>query len=128
MKTLEVKRISASDTKSESGYYLKEKNGKSGPGCGYDTPPGCSRFILTDPTYFPGRAAAIHYRPPPSSQKHSGLVAVKEGIKSALGSHSDIELGSVGILHPSVLEKFEIPYPCSALEITLEPFRQGAHP
>ena len=31
MKTLEVKRISASDTKSESGYYLKERDGKSGP-------------------------------------------------------------------------------------------------
>jgi len=30
MKTLEVKRISGSDTKSESGYYLKEKDGKSG--------------------------------------------------------------------------------------------------
>ena len=30
MKTLEVKRISASDSKSESGYYLKEKDGKSG--------------------------------------------------------------------------------------------------
>ena len=30
MKTLEVKRISASDTNSESGYYLKEKDGKSG--------------------------------------------------------------------------------------------------
>ena len=30
MKTLEVKRISASDTESESGYYLKERDGKSG--------------------------------------------------------------------------------------------------
>ena len=28
MKTLEVKRISASDAKSESGYYLKEKDGE----------------------------------------------------------------------------------------------------
>lgn len=107
METLEVKRISASDAKSESGYYLKEKD---------------------DPTYFPGRAAAIYYRPPPSPQKHSALTAVKKSIKSALGSHSDIELGSVGILHPSVLEKFEIPYPCSALEITIEPFRRGLHP
>ncbi|KAF9782950.1 phenylalanyl-tRNA synthetase [Thelephora terrestris] len=109
MKTFEVKRISASDTKSESGYYLKEKD---------------------DPTHFPGRAAAIFYRPAPPPQKQSSLAAVKENIKSALSlsSRPDIELGSVGILHPSVLEKFEIPYPCSALEITLEPFRQGAHP
>lgn len=29
MKTLEVKRISASDTKAESGYYLKEKDGRN---------------------------------------------------------------------------------------------------
>lgn len=95
--------------------------------CCYDVPLGYSPFTIIDPTYFPGRAAAIYYRPPPSSQKHSGLTALKKGIKSALGSHPDIELGSVGILHPSVLEKFEIPYPCSALEITLEPFKQGAH-
>ena len=31
MKTLDVKRISSSDTKSESGYYLKEKDGQSNP-------------------------------------------------------------------------------------------------
>jgi len=31
MKTLEVMRISGSDTRSGSGYYLKEKDGKSGP-------------------------------------------------------------------------------------------------
>ena len=89
---------------------------------GYDTPPGCSPHAIIDPTYFPGRAATIYYRP--SSQKHS----VKEGIKSVLGLRPDIELGSIGILHPSVLEKFEIPYPCSALEITLEPFRRGVPP
>ncbi|KAH9179855.1 phenylalanyl-tRNA synthetase subunit beta [Lactarius sanguifluus] len=29
----------------------------------------------------------------------------------------------LGILHPSVLEKFEIGYPCSALEFSLEPFK-----
>ena len=95
--------------------------------CGCNIRSRYSPFTIIDPTYFPGRAAVVYYRPPPPSQKHSGLTAVKEGIKSALSSHSDIELGSVGILHPSVLEKFEIPYPCSALEITLEPFRRGTH-
>lgn len=125
MKTLEVKRISGSDTKTESGYYLKEKDGKSG---GHIVAAAPSPLAIVDPTYFPGRAAAIYYRPTPSPRKHSGLAAVKKGIESVLGSHSDIELGSVGILHPSVLEKFEIPYPCSALEITLEPFRQGTKP
>jgi phenylalanyl-tRNA synthetase beta chain len=40
MKTLELKRISASDTKSESGYYLKEKDGKSGDGVAAAPPRG----------------------------------------------------------------------------------------
>ena len=35
----------------------------------------------------------------------------------------DVEIGRLGILHPSVLEKFEIGYPCSALEFSLEPFK-----
>lgn len=39
----------------------------------------------------------------------------------------DEEIGVLGILHPSVLEKFEITYPCSALEFTLEPFRKDSH-
>ena len=34
----------------------------------------------------------------------------------------DFELGVLGILHPSVLVNFEIPYPCSAVEFNLEPF------
>jgi phenylalanyl-tRNA synthetase beta chain len=33
-----------------------------------------------------------------------------------------VVVGSFGILHPTVLEKFEIGYPCSALEFNLEPF------
>lgn len=126
MKTCEVQRISASDTKSESGYYLKEKEGKGGSKS-LSHLSQTLKVTTIDPTYFPGRAAAIYYRPAPSSKKHSGLAAVKESIKSAFGSHPDVEIGSVGILHPSVLEKFEIQYPCSALEITLEPFRQGTH-
>jgi phenylalanyl-tRNA synthetase beta chain len=127
MKTFEVKRISASDTKSESGYYLKEKEGKSIPATWLQYLPRRS-ITIPDPTYFPGRAAAIYYRPAPSSQKLPGLAGVKESIKSALNPRSDIELGSIGILHPSVLEKFEVQYPCSALEITLEPFKQGTRP
>jgi phenylalanyl-tRNA synthetase beta chain len=36
----------------------------------------------------------------------------------------DIEIGTLGILHPTVLEKFDIGFPCSALEFTLEPFKK----
>jgi phenylalanyl-tRNA synthetase beta chain len=62
--------------------------------------------------YFPGRAATIFYR-----------VAPSKGQTSPIGA-SDLAIGSLGILHPSVLEKFEIGFPCSALEFTLEPFKK----
>jgi len=35
-----------------------------------------------------------------------------------------MKLGTLGILHPTVLEKFDIGYPCSSLEFTLEPFKK----
>ena len=83
-------------------------------------------FVLTyglysDPTFFPGRAATIYYRRP---QKRSAL----DTVKAALSIDGDEEIGVLGILHPTVLEKFEIGYPCSAVEFTLEPFRRGLSP
>jgi phenylalanyl-tRNA synthetase beta chain len=75
-----------------------------------------------DPAFFPGRAATIYYRAPPAS--HSTLPSIKKDIKAALYTHNDIEIGTLGILHPSVLENFEISYPCSALEFNLEPFKK----
>lgn len=102
------------------GYYLKERNGAS-----------VSRLMtnlifspmllfclllvfisgglkMPDPTFFPGRAATIYYR---------------AGSTDAIRDGKDVEIGRLGILHPSVLEKFEIGYPCSALEFSLEPFK-----
>jgi len=49
------------------------------------------------------------------------LAKVKEGVRSTSG---DTKIGTLGILHPSVLQNFEIGYPCSALEFTLEPFKK----
>ena len=54
--------------------------------------------------YFPGRAATIFYR----------TKTLKD----------DLNIGTLGILHPTVLQKFEIGFPCSALEFTLEPFKK----
>lgn len=34
----------------------------------------------------------------------------------------DVVIGSFGILHPSVLEKFELKYPVSVLEFNVEVF------
>ncbi|KAL8892914.1 MAG: hypothetical protein Q9215_000278 [Flavoplaca cf. flavocitrina] len=55
---------------------------------------------LDDPTFFHGHAAAIHVR-----------IEGKEQI-----------VGVFGILHPTVLEKFELRYPVSTLEINIEMF------
>ncbi|KAL8894138.1 MAG: hypothetical protein Q9192_004587 [Flavoplaca navasiana] len=55
---------------------------------------------LDDPTFFHGHAAAIHVR-----------IEGKEQIA-----------GVFGILHPTVLEKFELRYPVSTLEINIEMF------
>jgi len=81
-----------------------------------------------DPTFFPGRAATIYYRARPTealagaSQKANPTrTALEAG--AASGGWDDVRIGRLGILHPSVLEKFEIGYPCSALEFSLEPFK-----
>lgn len=73
--------------------------------------------------FFPGRAATIYYRAPPSKRKNT-LEKLKQDAKAALHIHNDMVLGTLGILHPSVLEKFEIQYPCSAVEFTLDPFKK----
>lgn len=56
--------------------------------------------LLPDPTYFPGHAASVHMR-----------FAGKESV-----------IGAFGIIHPTVLEKFELKYPVSTLELNIEPF------
>ncbi|KAK7061843.1 phenylalanine--tRNA ligase beta subunit [Favolaschia claudopus] len=101
MKMLDIPRISAQDRKARTGYYIKE---------------------TSDPMFFPGRAANIYYRAP--SEKQSTLAALKQEVESALHIEQDIHLGTLGILHPTVLEKFDIGYPCSSLEFTLEPFKK----
>ncbi|KAF2455943.1 phenylalanyl-tRNA synthetase beta chain [Lineolata rhizophorae] len=55
---------------------------------------------LNDPTYFGGHAASINLK---------------------LGGKHHV-IGSFGILHPTVLKRYELPYPVSALEINLEVF------
>ncbi|KAJ7684046.1 hypothetical protein B0H17DRAFT_1073389 [Mycena rosella] len=101
MKMLDVPRIASNDNKAKTGYYIKE---------------------TSDPMFFPGRAATIYYRAPPVKQ--SALSSVKVELQSALHLQDDMKLGSLGILHPTVLEKFDIGYPCSSLEFTLEPFKK----
>ena len=55
---------------------------------------------LTDPTYLAGHAAAVYLRVDGEAKR----------------------IGAFGILHPKVLQKFELPFPTSALEINVEVF------
>lgn len=54
-------------------------------------------------TFFPGRGATIHLR-------------TKDGADAKV-------VGEMGILHPNVLAKFEIPYASSSIEFNIEPFQ-----
>lgn len=51
---------------------------------------------LSDSTFFPGRCADIFVR--------------------------GKRVGRVGVLHPDVIDRFELTMPCSALEMDIEPF------
>lgn len=55
---------------------------------------------VEDPTFFVGHSAAIY---------------IKIGEKAQ-------RVGTFGIVHPTVLKNFELPFPVSALELQLEPF------
>ena len=96
MMMLGVPRISREDAKAECGYYLQEAD---------------------DPSFFPGRAAHIVLRTPSSSAR--GLDSTDD-LKKALDG--DERIGTLGVLHPDVLERFELAFPCSALEFNVEPF------
>lgn len=78
--------------------------------------------VNADPTFFPGRAATIYYRARPTEALASAPKQKADPTRTAFES-ADVPIGRLGILHPSVLEKFEIGYPCSALEFSLEPFK-----
>lgn len=53
-------------------------------------------------TFFPGRGATVFFR-------------IKDGAKG-------VAIGNMGVLHPEVLARFEIPYAASSLELNLEVF------
>lgn len=52
--------------------------------------------MILDPTYFPGRCAQIMYK--------------------------DVSIGKIGVLHPTVLQAFELNHPVSVVEFNMEPF------
>ena len=76
--------------------------------------------------FFPGRGATIYYRPSALSSKRS-IAAVNDTsnpIDKKGDIPQDLNVGTLGILHPTVLQNFEIGYPCSSLELNLDPFKK----
>jgi len=57
--------------------------------------------MLLDPTYLAGHAAAVYVQ---------------------LSGQKAQRIGTFGILHPTVLKHFELPFPTSTLEINIEVF------
>ncbi|KAH7105574.1 phenylalanyl-tRNA synthetase subunit beta [Auriculariales sp. MPI-PUGE-AT-0066] len=99
MQMLEVPRISSADKTASKGYYIAP---------------------LEDATYFPGRAATIFYRSPISTSTTSSVLEKVTGN----AQWRDAAIGELGVLHPTVLQNFEINFPCSALEFDLTPFEK----
>ena len=92
-------------------------------------------------TFLPGRGARIIYTPPADGATTEARLMDSDGaaaaaaerkpesssplqtLKSALGSalpSREVEIGVIGVLHPSVLAAFDISYPCSALELNVQ--------
>lgn len=115
--------------KATHGYYIREAQG----GLSLSSVLKLADSV-PDEMYFPGRAATIHYRPRASTNQtteNQGSVfetvakALKDALPTTLESSStagDVIIGSLGILHPTVLENFSLVNPCSVLEINVEPF------
>jgi phenylalanyl-tRNA synthetase beta chain len=81
-----------------SHYWIEELDGKTNQVSLMDLLPPANTKI--DPTYFPGHAASIHVR---------------------IGGQERV-IGAFGILHPVVLEKFDLRYPVTTLEMNIEVF------
>jgi phenylalanyl-tRNA synthetase beta chain len=65
-----------------------------------------TKFIVPlDATYFPGRSADIYltYLSPETYRRTTA------------------KIGSLGVLHPEVLQNYELSYPTTVLEFNLEP-------
>jgi len=77
--------------------FITREEGVKGPGV-----QGYWIEEVDDPTYLPGHAAAVYLK---------------------LGGHQEAKkIGQFGILHPTVLKNFELPFPASVLEMDVEVF------
>nr|ODO02713.1 phenylalanine-tRNA ligase, beta subunit [Cryptococcus depauperatus CBS 7855] len=110
MQILSVPFLEKKENEGQYGYYIQQAE---------------------DPTYLGGRAAHVFYRPKPTAKTtlsfksplQSFVFDIKSALPSAKGTvwEKDINIGSLGVLHPTVLNNFDLVRPCSSLEIDIEP-------
>lgn len=124
--------VSASSDK-DTGYYIaKHDHDTFFPGRSakvmYRMPsqPDAHVELTPAPSADPQAASAARSSdapPAPEAPKEGPLDTLKEKLAPALPTKSrDVEIGYVGILHPSVLKAYELDFPCSTFEFNLEPF------
>jgi phenylalanyl-tRNA synthetase beta chain len=77
---------------------------------------------FTDPTYLAGHAAAVYFRDVTALLKSSQGSELTEEESSKVRKTEAVRIGTFGILHPTVLKNFELPFPTSTLELDLEVF------
>lgn len=147
MKKLNLERIMKEGKENNKenirGYYLVEKNlemyfpGRSAeiyyrPGKSSTTSNSSSKDDQT-PKDAPPTEPFSSNPPPNEIESNKSSINPLDSVKSALSealpylsnlkdAGKDIKIGHIGVLHPEVLQKFEIDYPCSAVEFCIEPF------
>lgn len=81
------------------GYFIEELNGMSKL---FPRHSVCTTDLnFPDPSYLPGHAAAVFLQ---------------------LSGQKPQQVGSFGVMHPTVLKNFDLPFPTSTLELNLEYF------
>ncbi|KAK4057224.1 phenylalanine--tRNA ligase subunit beta [Microbotryomycetes sp. JL221] len=143
---LGVKNLGNESSSGVSGYYIKACDDDTffpnraakiyyRPGKGVDAPAQLAPVASATPA---DASVAQQGEEASTQEKESTgpLDTMKQKLASVLPGHKtaqtasksspalvrDIEIGSLGILHPTVLKSFELDYPCSALEFDVEPF------
>lgn len=145
---LGVKNLGSASSQGESGYYIQAYDDATyfpnraakifyRPGKGGDAHVQLAPAASANPddAVAAKSESTSQNSAPVHEEKKGPLDTIKQSLTKVLPGHKessnekkesltsgDIEIGSLGILHPAVLKSFELDYPCSALEFDVEPF------
>ena len=120
MQIFGVPFLQQASSEADYGYFISSADGEA----------MLIRFLKcrrdTDCALRDSRPYVLASDPTPQTTSDGPLSTLAENLKAALpiskGSDArDMIIGSLGVLHPSVLSNFDLTRPCSALEIDVEP-------